>query len=198
MLTILLTLLGFGLGALPFSVWVGQLGLKQDIRKVGDRNPGATNVLRSGGVLWFGLALALDISKGALPAGLATYIFQLPDWSLVPIALAPSLGHAFSPLLNFRGGKAIAATFGVWIGLTLWRMPLVSLALLVFWFLVQDNSGWAVLLTMAGMLLAILWWQLPAPYLAIWLGQLLLLTWTHRQDLRQRPRRRQLSWLSRS
>ena len=198
MLPLFLTLLGFALGALPFSVWVGRLGLRQDIRTVGDRNPGATNVLRAGGFFWFSLALVLDISKGVVPAGLATHIFQLPPATLIPIALAPSLGHAFSPLLRFRGGKAIAATFGVWIGLTLWRIPLVALSLLLLWFLLQDNSGWAILLTLFGMLLALLFWHFPPAYLAIWLGQTILLIWTHRQDLRQWPRRRQIRWITRS
>ena len=70
MLTLIFTLLGFLLGALPFSVWIGRFGLQRDIMKVGDGNPGATNVLRAGGFLWFSLALMLDIGKGALPVGL--------------------------------------------------------------------------------------------------------------------------------
>jgi len=62
--TLLFTLFGFALGTLPFSVWVGKIILGKDIRQVGDKNPGATNVLRAGGALPFLLALLLDIGKG--------------------------------------------------------------------------------------------------------------------------------------
>lgn len=185
--TLFWTLLAFLLGALPFSVWVGRLVLGLDIRHFGDKNPGATNVLRAGGYLPFSLALALDISKGALPLGLAVHIFGLSGWGLVPLALAPPLGHAFSPFLNWRGGKAIAAAFGVWIGLTLWTMPLIALLLLVLFSLLVRPSGWAVLLTLAGMLAALLGWFDDLVLLAVWAGHTLLLIWNHRQDLAIRP-----------
>ena len=110
---ILWSLFGFLLGSLPFSVWIGQFILKKDIRDYGDHNPGATNVLRAGGFPPYALALALDISKGAIPVGLAYQVFSIQDWQILPIALAPPLGHAFSPFLNWRGGKAIAAIGGV-------------------------------------------------------------------------------------
>lgn len=187
LLPYLLTLFGFILGALPFSIWVGQWLLGVDIRQFGDHNPGATNVYRAGGLAPFLLALMLDISKGALPVGLAFYIFTVRGFDVVPIALAPPLGHIFSPFLNWRGGKAIASAFGSWIGLTLWQMPLVSLLLLVVWSLLIRPSGWAVLLTLLGMLVALLVWLDDPVLLAVWVGHTLLLLWTHRHDLAQRP-----------
>lgn len=113
MLIFLWVLFGFILGALPFSVGVGNWALKKDIRAAGDHNPGATNVLRAGGVGWYALALILDISKGALPVGWAAHLAGISGGALIPIALAPPLGHAFSPFLGGRGGKAVAAAFGV-------------------------------------------------------------------------------------
>ena len=83
---------GFFLGSLPFSVWIGQLALRKDIRQVGDHNPGATNVMRAGGFPWYSVALILDFTKGALPVGLATTIAGIEGWSLIPIAIAPPLG----------------------------------------------------------------------------------------------------------
>ena len=181
------TLLGFVLGAMPFSVWLGRFLLGKEIRQFGDKNPGATNVLRAGGPFPFALALLLDISKGALPLGLAVYVFGLEGWGLVPISLGPPLGHAFSPFLNWRGGKAVAAAFGVWIGLTIWTMPLLALLLLVLFALLVTPSGWAVLLALAGMLAGLLIWFDDPVLLGVWAGQALLMTWTHRSDLAIRP-----------
>jgi glycerol-3-phosphate acyltransferase PlsY len=184
------SLCGFFLGSLPFSVWVGKFALKKDIRQEGDHNPGATNVLRAGGKGWYLFALILDIGKGALPVGLASYFAGIQGWLMIPIAVAPPLGHAFSPFLKFRGGKAVAVTFGVWIGLTLWKVPLVSMIMLVLFSLLITPSGWALLLTLIGTTMAIAVWLDDPVLLVIFLLHSLLLIYTHRDDLRQRPRLR--------
>ena len=128
-----LVLISFVSGSLPFSVWLGKILRRTDVRRFGDGNPGATNAFRAGGA-WLGLpALLLDVSKGAAPVGLAYFNLGyrgLPMWM---IALAAILGHAFSPFLGFRGGKGLAVAFGVWIGLTLWRVSLPALLLVLFW-----------------------------------------------------------------
>ena len=185
---LLWSLFGFFLGSLPFSVWIGQLALRKDIRQVGDHNPGATNVMRAGGLAWYAIALILDFSKAALPVGLATYIVGIDGWSLIPIAIAPPLGHAFSPFLKFRGGKAVAASFGIWIGLTLWKIPLVSLLYLSIFALLITPAGWAVMLTLAGMGLTIWFWLADPVLIGVLLANSILLIYTHRDDLRQRPR----------
>ena len=117
--------IGFILGSIPFSVWLGRVVLHKDIRAYGDGNPGAANVLRAGGRLVGVVAILLDFAKGAIPVGVAVFVVRMSGWRLVPVALAPVLGHAFSPFLSFRGGKAIATTFGVWTGLTLWLGPTI-------------------------------------------------------------------------
>lgn len=185
--TLLWTLFGFALGALPFSVWVGKVVLGQDIRQFGDKNPGATNVLRAGGVPPFVLALMLDITKGALPLGLAVHIFGVDGWALLPISLAPPLGHTFSPFLQWQGGKAIAAAFGVWIGITIWTMPLISLSLLIVFTLLISPSGWAVMLALGGMLAALLLWFDDPVLPGVWALQTLLLAYNHWADLVKRP-----------
>lgn len=177
-------LIAFILGALPLSVWVTRL-VGKDPRQVGDGNPGATNALKAGGK-WVGLlALLLDVSKAAAPVGLAYQVFGLQGVELIAIALAPTLGHAYSPFLNFKGGKALATVLGVWIGLTLWTVPLVALLGITFWFILLKNSGWAVLLTLAGMAI-FLWIANPNPFFLWTLGlQTTLLIWKHRDDLRK-------------
>jgi glycerol-3-phosphate acyltransferase PlsY len=147
---LILSLFGFLCGALPLAVWLGKIALRQDIRAVGDHNPGAFNVLRAGGAFWGALAIALEIAKGAFPVGVAAQIFQVEGIGLVTCAIAPVLGHAYSPFLNFRGGKAIAVSLGIWIGLTIWTVPLVGTILLIMGSLSLTVSGWALMFAMAG------------------------------------------------
>jgi acyl phosphate:glycerol-3-phosphate acyltransferase len=187
------TILSFIIGALPFSVWIGKVALKVDIRQYGDKNPGATNVLRAGGYGWFFVALMLDISKGAAPVGMAYYIFGWQGWEILPIALAPPLGHTFSPFLNWRGGKALASAYGVWIGLTLWTMPLISILAIILFALLITPSGWAVMAALAVMLGALLLWLQDPIFLAVWAGQTALLIYNHRADLGKRPQLRPLA-----
>jgi glycerol-3-phosphate acyltransferase PlsY len=122
---VLWTLIAFLSGSIPFSVLVGRLAANVDIRKYGDHNPGATNVLRATGWGWGALAGLLDYLKGAVPVGIPWFLLGIHGWGIVPIALAPLLGHAYSPWLRFRGGKAVATTFGVWTGLTLGAGPVI-------------------------------------------------------------------------
>jgi acyl phosphate:glycerol-3-phosphate acyltransferase len=175
-------LAAFLLGALPLSVWVTKLAGK-DPRAVGDHNPGATNALKAGGK-WAGLfALLLDISKAAAPVGLAYQILEIRGPAMLAIALAPTLGHAYSPFLRFQGGKALATTLGAWIGLTLWDVPLIALAGITIWFILLKNSGRAVLLTLAGIAIYLAFSR-PEPLFFWVLGlQTILLTWKHRGDL---------------
>ena len=186
---------GFLLGAMPFSVWLARIFLRRDVRRVGDGNPGAANVARSGSRV-LGLAvMMLDISKAAAPVGLAYFNAGWRGLPMLLIALSPMLGHAFSPFLGFRGGKALATALGTWIGLTLWGLSVPAVLMVGFWGLLLDNSGWAVVLTLAG-LLAVLLIGGPDPLLlSVLAGQAILLAWTHRQDLRRSPRPR--TWLDR-
>lgn len=110
------SLLGFFTGSIPFSFLVGKIFLKTDIRRYGDGNPGGTNAWKAGGWRIGLLAGLLDVSKGYLPVVLARY-YGISGWELVPVALSPILGHAFSPFLKFHGGKALGATGGVWLAL---------------------------------------------------------------------------------
>jgi len=181
-MSFLLLFFSFLCGALPLSVWATKLAGK-DPRTVGDQNPGATNALKAGGK-WVGLAaLMLDVSKSAAPVGLAYQIFGLDGPWMAAIALAPSLGHAYSPFLRFRGGKALATVLGAWIGLTLWDLPLVALAGITLWFVLLKKSGWAVVLTLAGMAVYLYFFR-PEPLFFWVLGlQSVLLVWKHRFEL---------------
>jgi glycerol-3-phosphate acyltransferase PlsY len=203
MTTTLTFLLAFTAGALPFSVWVGRLALGKDIRRYGDANPGATNVLRAGGKKAAAVALLLDFLKGALPVGIAHFQLDFTGWALVVVALLPVVGHAFSPFLGGRGGKAVATTGGIWCGLTVWEGPTIGGLLLGVGSYLFGANGWAVMTAISGMVLYLAftpptWNGLAArPETAtIWavgILNLLLLAWKHRADLRQPPRLRRRS-----
>jgi len=150
--TTLLSILAFFLGACPFSLWVGRWFLGRDIRDYGDGNPGAVNVFRAGGrrAGWF--ALALDVAKGFPFVFLAHSFFGLSEVAVVFVALAPILGHAFSPLLRFKGGKSVAVTFGVLLALPQHAVLFSFAAFIVLGFLFIEGDSWIVVLGAGGSL----------------------------------------------
>ena len=183
------TLVGFLCGSVPFSLLLGRLAGRGDIRGYGDHNPGAANVLRAAGWRWGALAVLLDGFKGAIPVGLAWFFFGVGGWAIVPVALAPVFGHAYSPWLRWRGGKAVATTFGIWTGLTIGVGPTVLGLLLGLMFAVFTISGWAVLLAMLSFGVFIVAYYSPShpEFIAVWLGNLVLLVVKHRSELAQLP-----------
>ncbi len=183
------TMVGFVLGSLPFSVWLGKLRGK-NVRLVGDGNPGAANAFKAGG--WrIGLpALLLDFLKAAVPVGAGRWVLGIDGWWLVPVFLAPIAGHAFSPFLGFHGGKAVAATFGAWCGMTLWQGPSVlGLGLGLAWLVVAPDA-WCVVLGMVGLAGWLFFRGAGAHVFAAWLGNLAVIVVKHWPELAVWPRLR--------
>jgi len=185
MITLLWIAFAFFCGSLPFSVWVGKIVLHKDIRQYGDANPGAANVFRAGGKGWGWVAIVLDFLKGALPVGLANYGAHVADWRLALIAIAPIAGHAFSPFLHFKGGKAIAVSLGIWCGLTLYQVPPVLGLLLGVFIVLLTNNGWSTVLGFATLIVYLLISAAPVWMLGVWLGNLIIVVYKHRADLIQ-------------
>ncbi len=97
-------------GSIPFGLILTKLFLNKDIRKVGSKNIGATNVLRTGNKLIAVLTLLLDIFKGVVPIIITSYYFQ----NLIYLSgLMAFLGHIFPVWLKFKGGKGIATYLGI-------------------------------------------------------------------------------------
>ncbi len=188
--TLLWTALAFLAGSLPFSVWLGRCIAHADVRRFGDGNPGSINAWRAGGWRAGVPALLLDFVKGAAPVALARYACGLVDGWLVPVALAPVLGHAFSPWLGFRGGKAIAATFGIWTGLLPGEGPSISGLALTLAFALLRTDAWSVLAAMVVFFVYLVLRHSPWPLLAVWAGNLAILLWKHRLEVQAPPRLR--------
>jgi glycerol-3-phosphate acyltransferase PlsY len=148
----LIVLGAFFLGAVPFSVIVGQVLLGVDVRRYGDGNPGAANVFRAGGRLTGYLAVFLDVAKGFPFVYFAHAAFGLPVTEVVLAGLAAILGHAFSPFLRGHGGKAIAVTFGVVLAMPDINVPLAFAACIVAGALLIEPDAWAISLGTAGAL----------------------------------------------
>jgi glycerol-3-phosphate acyltransferase PlsY len=94
------------------------------------------------------VAALLDAFKGAVPVWLSQMLSGTAGWELAAVAVAPVVGHAFSPFLNFRGGMGMATTFGVCLGLTGWLGPTIMALCIGFMFVIQKNLVWA---SVAGM-----------------------------------------------
>ena len=114
-------------GGIPFGYLVGRMrGV--DVRTVGSKNIGATNVFRTVGKKWGFLAFFLDVMKGLLPT-LAAKAWGCADWLPLAVGVACVVGHMLTPYMKFKGGKGVATAFGMLLGL----MPaLVGVAFLVF------------------------------------------------------------------
>ena len=113
---------GYLVGSIPFGLLLTRIAGLGDIRKVGSRNIGATNVLRTGRKGLAALTLLLDGGKGA--AAVLVAATWGPDMALFAGGGA-ILGHIFPLWLRFRGGKGVATTLGVFLALD-WRMGLVA------------------------------------------------------------------------
>lgn len=108
--------LAYFLGSLPNGLYVAKLkGV--DIRNAGSKNTGATNVFRVLGAKFGILVLVLDALKGFLPLIIAEK-FGINGSVLVIIGVMAVLGHTFSPFLNFKGGKGVATSLGIFLYLT--------------------------------------------------------------------------------
>ncbi len=143
--SIFLAIGAFWLGACPFSVWIGRKLAGKDIRKYGDGNPGAVNVFRSSGTRLGILAAILDIAKGAPFVTVAHAVCQLPLPAVLAIGLCAILGHAYSPFLNMKGGKALAVTLGVLLALPHHDIVIVMLIITLLGYLLVESHAWAVI-----------------------------------------------------
>ena len=107
-------LLGYALGSVPFGLLLAKAAGKGDIRQQGSGNIGATNVLRTGSKGLAAAVLLLDAGKGFLAVWLAARL--LPNYADTA-ALGAVLGHCFPVWLKLKGGKGVATTLGVCLGL---------------------------------------------------------------------------------
>lgn len=121
--SIIAIVLAYLIGSISFAVVVSRLFGLSDPRTYGSKNPGATNVLRTGNKAAAALTLLGDGFKGWLAVWLAlTYQFQfdLSDSTVAMVGLAVFIGHLWPVFFKFVGGKGVATALGVLIGINVW------------------------------------------------------------------------------
>jgi glycerol-3-phosphate acyltransferase PlsY len=122
---ILFSLIAYLLGSIPTAVWVGKAWYNIDVREHGSKNAGATNTFRVLGKKPGKLVLLIDVLKGALattiPLILSHYKLHLEAEELIQLQILAAVfavtGHVLPVFAQFRGGKGVATSLGVIIGL---------------------------------------------------------------------------------
>ena len=144
MMNVIYLLFSYLIGAISFGIIISHIFSLPDPRTIGSKNPGATNVLRTGKKLAALLTLLGDALKGALTVGLAQY-FELPSPIVGFIAIATLIGHIFPIYYGFKGGKGVATAAGI-LFMFSWVMGLIVLAIWLGVFFIWRYSSLAAIL----------------------------------------------------
>jgi glycerol-3-phosphate acyltransferase PlsY len=186
----LVTLAAYLIGSLSFAVVISRLMGLNDPRTYGSKNPGATNVLRSGNKIAAVLTLLLDALKGWLPV----YLVKVhgADWglgesTLAWVFLAAFLGHLFPVFFRFKGGKGVATAAGVLIALE----PTLALSVLASWLIVVYFSRMVSLASIVAALFAPVYylfgdgvaWSAPGAQVLAVAVMGVLLIWRHAENI---------------
>jgi len=190
LIPVAVVLASYLLGSLSFAVIVSRLMGLNDPRSYGSKNPGATNVLRSGSKKAAILTLLLDAFKGWLPVALL--LAWGPAQGLGPevaalAGLAAFLGHLYPVFFGFAGGKGVATAVGVVIGVhgTLALATVLTFAIILYF------SRYVSLASMVAAVFAPVFyllgdgvvWQATATEVLSLLAMAMLLVWRHRENI---------------
>ncbi|TMI02550.1 MAG: glycerol-3-phosphate 1-O-acyltransferase PlsY [Betaproteobacteria bacterium] len=175
----LTVLAAYCLGSVSFAIAVSRLMQLPDPRTYGSRNPGATNVLRTGRRAAAALTLAGDAGKGWL----AVWLAQLYAPEAAALAgLAVFLGHLFPLFHHFKGGKGVATAAGVLFGLDVW----LGLGSLATWIVIAAFLRYASLASLVAALFAPFFaWYISLSYdvLLVVASIAALLAWRHKGNI---------------
>lgn len=135
MLKFLYLVLSYLLGSILFSLLLPKIIYNVNItEKSSDHNPGSSNVFSNCGIIMGIICLSLDIIKGFIPVFLFRIIFNENSIWLLLVIIAPVFGHIFPIFNNFKGGKGIATSFGVLLGLIPYSFIVFVLAFFYLFF----------------------------------------------------------------
>jgi glycerol-3-phosphate acyltransferase PlsY len=186
----LAALAAYLIGSLSFAVIVSRvMGLK-DPRSFGSKNPGATNVLRSGSKPAAVITLLLDGAKGWLPVVLVKWYganYGLGDATVALVGVAAFMGHLYPVFFKFAGGKGVATALGVLLGINAW----LGLATAMTWLIIAFFFRYSSLASLVAIAFApayyvfgdrIAWYADKSITLAL-LVIGLFLAWRHRENI---------------
>lgn len=185
MLTILAGIIAYLIGSVSFAVVVSKAYGLADPRTYGSKNPGATNVLRSGKKSAAVLTLVGDAAKGWLAVFLVQWFgprYGIGEAGVALVALAVFLGHLFPVFFRFRGGKGVATALGILLAVDVW----LGCATLATWIIIavffRYSSLAAVISAVFAPLYQAMFWEVGPTTLAITFMSLLLL-WRHSENI---------------
>lgn len=141
------------IGALSGSLILAPAFGKEDPRKSGSGNAGATNALRTGGRGFGAAVLVFDLVKGVFAALVIPWLLAIPAGWAFACGIAAVLGHVYPVYFGFRGGKGAATVIGVLLAL----LPVALLVGVVVWVATLVVSGYVGLSTLLGMVAVALW-----------------------------------------
>jgi acyl phosphate:glycerol-3-phosphate acyltransferase len=178
------------LGSLSFAVIVSRAMGLNDPRTYGSKNPGATNVLRSGSKAAAVVTLLLDGAKGWLPVMLVARYgadYGMHEGTMAMAGLAAFLGHLFPVFFRFQGGKGVATALGVLLGYS-W---ILGLAVAASWLIVAFFFRYSSLASLVAAVFAPVYyifgdgvaWYLDKSVLFAMAVMALLLVWRHAQNI---------------
>jgi len=144
MMNVIYLLFSYLIGAISFGIVMSYIFSLPDPRTIGSKNPGATNVLRTGKKLAALLTLLGDALKGASTVGLAQY-FELSSLMVGLIAIATLIGHVFPIYYSFKGGKGVATAAGI-LFMFSWVMGLTVLGIWLGVFFIWRYSSLAAII----------------------------------------------------
>ena len=148
---LLLIILFYLIGSLPFALILTKLSGFGDIRNIGSGNVGATNVLRTGNKLLAIIVLSLDILKGLIPYLIIhIYLNELSLLNKIFLCHFSVIGHIYPIWLKFKGGKGVATYIGFLFGLN----PYIAISFLLIWLVVAYMSKYSSLGSLVGIFVA--------------------------------------------
>ena len=148
---LLLIILFYLIGSLPFALILTKLSGFGDIRNIGSGNVGATNVLRTGNKLLAIIVLSLDILKGLIPYLIINIYFnELSLLNKIFLCHFAVIGHIYPIWLKFKGGKGVATYIGFLFGLN----PYIAISFLLIWLVVAYMSKYSSLGSLVGIFVA--------------------------------------------
>lgn len=168
-----LILLGYIAGSISFAYLFTYFLTKQDIRKIGTKNPGAANVAREIGKKWGIMVWIGDTLKGMIVMALAKKISITNEIILTIIGISAVIGHCYPVFLGFRGGKGIATMGGVMLCLA----PAVFPFIIGFWFIAQSINprSLKVIIPEIVIFFFILWQIYPDSFVKLAISTILLI-----------------------
>ena len=190
--SLLATVAAYLLGSLSFAVIVSRVMGLNDPRTYGSKNPGATNVLRSGSKLAAIVTLLFDALKGWLPVVLVRAYgepYGLDEGTQALVGIAAFLGHLWPVFFRFQGGKGVATALGVLVGFSGW----LGLACALSWLIIAVFFRYSSLASLVAAVFAPVYyliaqgvfWQADARIAAAIVVMAALLVWRHRENIRR-------------